>query len=61
MRLRIYKICESMLGDDHPDTLKAMHDLAYTYLQLDRLEEARDLHIRVLDAIWRGLLGQIRY
>ena len=34
---------EAILGEDHPDTLAAMHNLAASYFAFNRLEEAHGL------------------
>ncbi|KAJ7622271.1 hypothetical protein FB45DRAFT_798371 [Roridomyces roridus] len=41
--------CQKLLGDDHPDTLNAMADLAATYWQLGQYQEAEPLEISVLE------------
>ncbi|KAJ7734474.1 hypothetical protein B0H16DRAFT_1695868 [Mycena metata] len=35
-------------GDEHQDTLYLMHGLAETYMRLDQLKEAEELHVTVL-------------
>ncbi|KAJ7280558.1 hypothetical protein C8J57DRAFT_1299570 [Mycena rebaudengoi] len=45
------------LGDDHPDTLQAMEDLAYTQFELGEFESARDLRVVVLEKR-RLILGE---
>ena len=37
-----------ILGDDHPDTLTSMHNLAVTYRQQGKLTEAAKMHEEVL-------------
>ena len=39
---------KAKLGPDHPDTLIAMHTLALTYRELDRLDEAIPLFEEVV-------------
>ncbi|KAJ6450480.1 hypothetical protein C8R45DRAFT_1083913 [Mycena sanguinolenta] len=41
--------CRKCSGDDHPDTLRAMHRLAMTYNLLGRYEEAEKLYAAVLE------------
>ncbi|KAJ6450469.1 P-loop containing nucleoside triphosphate hydrolase protein, partial [Mycena sanguinolenta] len=48
--------CRKCSGDDHPDTLRAMHSLAITYDNLGQFEEAKKLKIEVLEKR-RKLLG----
>jgi hypothetical protein len=45
-----------LLGEEHRDTLMVMNDLAITYSQLGRLNEANKLQVVVLEK-WRRLLG----
>ncbi|KAJ6450482.1 hypothetical protein C8R45DRAFT_1083915 [Mycena sanguinolenta] len=40
--------CRKCSGDDHPDTLRAMHRLAMTYTLLGQYEEAEKLYATVL-------------
>ncbi|KAF8119870.1 P-loop containing nucleoside triphosphate hydrolase protein [Mycena galopus ATCC 62051] len=47
---------KKLLGDDHLDTLQAVHNLAGTYVQLGRFEEAEKLQLVVLEKR-RKLLG----
>ncbi|KAJ1310580.1 hypothetical protein OPQ81_007309 [Rhizoctonia solani] len=54
--LQMRETSERVLGNDHPDTLSTMHNLALTYSNLNRLDEARDLQVQVLDA-WKRVLG----
>ncbi|KAJ6543285.1 hypothetical protein DFH09DRAFT_928730 [Mycena vulgaris] len=44
--------------DDHADTVNAMNNLAITYHELGRFEEAEELKIRVLDK-WSKLLDDL--
>ncbi|KAH7339460.1 hypothetical protein B0J17DRAFT_716483 [Rhizoctonia solani] len=46
-----------LLGEEHPDTLTSMNNLASTYSALGRLDEAKELEVRVLEA-HRRLLGE---
>ncbi|KAF7333618.1 FabD/lysophospholipase-like protein [Mycena sanguinolenta] len=41
--------CKNCLGDDHPDTLQAMHNLAMTYDESGQFEEAEKLYVVVLE------------
>ena len=43
------------LGDEHPDTLSSMNNLAETYRALGRMKEAAALHEKVLEASRRTL------
>ena len=38
------------LGVDHPNTLTSISQLAMTYMELGRLEEAEELQVQVLEA-----------
>ncbi|CAE6439355.1 unnamed protein product [Rhizoctonia solani] len=46
----IQETMKQVLGEDHPDTLRSMYNLALTYWYLGRYEDARALQSRVLDA-----------
>ena len=50
-------IVRRVLGDEHPNTLTSMNNLAATLQELGDLEAARDLHQRTLD-IFRRVLGE---
>ena len=49
--------CINFLGEEHPDTLTSMNNLASTYRDQGKLEEAADLHQKVLEAR-RRILGE---
>ncbi|KAH9234753.1 hypothetical protein K456DRAFT_1835619, partial [Colletotrichum gloeosporioides 23] len=36
-------ICSRVLGEEHPDTLAIMHNLAFTWKDLERWEDAMQL------------------
>ncbi|MFM9594175.1 tetratricopeptide repeat protein, partial [Streptomyces scabiei] len=48
---------ERILGQDHPDTLRARHNLAVSYSTAGRTQDALDLHEQVL-ADRERILGQ---
>ncbi|KAJ7120328.1 hypothetical protein C8R44DRAFT_623906 [Mycena epipterygia] len=48
---------KTVLGEDHPDTLTAMHDLASTYHVLGMLEEAEKLQVAVVEKR-KNILGE---
>lgn len=39
-----------LFGTEHPDTLQSMFNLAFTYFEAGRWQEAETLHLRVLEA-----------
>ncbi|KAJ7357900.1 hypothetical protein DFH08DRAFT_437176 [Mycena albidolilacea] len=47
---------KQLLGVDHPDTLRAMENLATTYHQLGRYQEAKPLEVAVSEK-WKQFLG----
>lgn len=47
--------CKKVLGDDHPDTLSAIRNLAATYGNQGRWKEAEDLQIQMLASMERVL------
>ena len=40
---------KKLLGDEHPDTLTAMGNLANTYFNQERWNEAEQLEVQVMD------------
>jgi hypothetical protein len=46
-----------VLGDEHPDTLTSMADLASTYSNQGRWKEAEELEVRVME-LGRGCLAR---
>ncbi|KAJ6535392.1 hypothetical protein DFH09DRAFT_115930 [Mycena vulgaris] len=46
-----------VLGEEHPDTLRAMNRLANTYSELDPSQKAAELQVEVLEK-WRKILGR---
>jgi tetratricopeptide (TPR) repeat protein len=48
---------QQMFGDEHPITLTSMHNLAFTLLSRDHLDEARRLQEQVLE-VRRRVLGE---
>ncbi|KAK0741580.1 hypothetical protein B0T18DRAFT_332983, partial [Schizothecium vesticola] len=46
---RVYKLRREVLGEKHPDSLQAMHDLAITWISRGR----RDAAITLLDEYLR--------
>ena len=55
--LRAYQVCAAQLGADDPETVSAMNNLAVTYDDLDRFEEALALKLKVL-AVRRTTLAE---
>ncbi|CAE6347231.1 unnamed protein product [Rhizoctonia solani] len=55
LKIYIEKTHKKVLGDEHPDTLTSMNNLANTYSDLGRFEDARALHTQVLDTRKRVL------
>ncbi|MER7924881.1 tetratricopeptide repeat protein [Streptomyces sp. NPDC096057] len=56
MRERVLADYERILGDDHPDTLSARHNLANSYSDAGRVDDALNLRERVL-ADYERILG----
>ncbi|MFM9746080.1 tetratricopeptide repeat protein, partial [Streptomyces brasiliscabiei] len=54
---RVLADYERILGQDHPDTLRARHNLAISYSAAGRVQDALDLTERVL-ADYERILGQ---
>ncbi|KEP50937.1 kinesin light chain [Rhizoctonia solani 123E] len=48
-------VFEQLLGEEHPDTLRSMNNLASTYSNLGRYDEAEHLEVKVLNARKRVL------
>ncbi|KAF8179807.1 hypothetical protein K438DRAFT_1842852 [Mycena galopus ATCC 62051] len=48
-----------ILGDDHPEVLVAMHNLAHSYWSLGQFEDAKQLQLVVLEK-WRKGLKQLQ-
>ncbi|RYP55588.1 hypothetical protein DL771_012342 [Monosporascus sp. 5C6A] len=55
--LQAGQIREKLLGEDHPDTLTSMANLALTYSNQGRWKEAEELGVRVLE-IRKRVLGE---
>lgn len=51
------ELCQSELGEDHPDTLLSMHNLAIQYSEAGRLVEALQLAEEVLE-LRKSKLGE---
>jgi Tetratricopeptide repeat len=49
------KICSRVLGEEHPDTLTSMANLASTYMNQGRWKEAEELEVRVMETSKRVL------
>ncbi|KAL9610367.1 MAG: hypothetical protein Q9167_004937 [Letrouitia subvulpina] len=54
---RDVEICRGALGEEHPDTLKSIHNLAIIYKSQGRYKEAEALEVQVLD-IRKSVLGE---
>jgi len=52
---RSYEIRQMLLGNEHPETLTSMHNLALTYRDQGKLQDAADLQERELEATKRTL------
>ncbi|KAL6230704.1 hypothetical protein BDW75DRAFT_234191 [Aspergillus navahoensis] len=48
---------ELVLGEDHPDTLTSMSNLAFTFWSQGRWKEAEELWLQVVE-IWKRVLGE---
>ncbi|KAJ7640180.1 P-loop containing nucleoside triphosphate hydrolase protein, partial [Mycena rosella] len=57
LQLAVVQNRRDILSDDHPDTLRAMSDLAATYHKLGQLKEAEELGVVVLEK-QRKILGE---
>ncbi|KAL7800382.1 hypothetical protein V8C43DRAFT_302439 [Trichoderma afarasin] len=53
----LMKVLMECLGDEHPETLSSMHNLAYIYGELGRWSEAEQLALQVLH-LRRKVLGE---
>jgi len=52
-----YEYRRKVLGEKHPDTIWSMADLATTYHQQGRYDNAAKIYVEVL-ALWRDVLGE---
>ncbi|KAF2679132.1 hypothetical protein K458DRAFT_394282 [Lentithecium fluviatile CBS 122367] len=52
---KVFEQRESMLGKEHPDTLKSMGNLALMYTNQGRWKEAEELEVQVLETRKRVL------
>jgi tetratricopeptide (TPR) repeat protein len=50
LQVKDLEICSRKLGDDHPDTLTSMANLASTYRNQGRWEEAEELEVQVMES-----------
>ncbi|KAJ7637426.1 hypothetical protein B0H17DRAFT_502764 [Mycena rosella] len=57
LQLAVLEDRRDILGDDHPDTLHAIDNLASTYYRLGQLKEAKQLDVAVLEKR-RKILGE---
>ena len=57
LKIQVWDARNKLLGEEHPDTILAMGNLAFTYCHLGKYKEAEELEIQVLDARIR-LLGE---
>ena len=55
LRIASLQHWQALLGEEHPDTLTAMADLASTYSNQGRWKEAEELEVRVMEASSRVL------
>ena len=53
----MYNACKKILGDNHPDTLSALHNLAYSYFDLADYSKASEIEIKVYNAR-KKILGE---
>jgi len=49
LEMKVLKACKRNLGEEHPDTLRAMANIGATYCHLNRYTEAEKLEMQVLD------------
>ena len=57
LNVRGYEILQELLGEEHPDTLTSMNNLAATYWRQRKLEDAADLYEKTLER-QRRILGE---
>jgi hypothetical protein len=50
---KMLEVRRRILGEEHPDTLTTMNDLAWSYSSLGRTKEAAELQEKVLEATHR--------
>jgi tetratricopeptide (TPR) repeat protein len=55
LREKVLEASQRTLGNEHPDTLGAMNDLAHSYSDVGRRQEAMELTEKVLEASQRTL------
>jgi hypothetical protein len=53
--VQVTKTRERVLGEEHPDTLLSMNNLALTYLNQEQWKEAEELQVRVMQTRRRVL------
>ena len=58
MLVQVIETSKKVLGQEHPDTLTSMSNLASTYRNQGRWKEADELEVQVVDVRAR-LLGQL--
>lgn len=56
LELQVVEARNRVLGEDHPDSLTSMANLASIYADQDRLKEAEGLEVQVMEKT-RGLFG----
>lgn len=57
LKSQVLELRKLTLGDEHPDTLTSMNNLAVTYYDLGRLREAQNLMSNVVDIMKRTSPG----
>jgi hypothetical protein len=53
--MQVMQTKKRVLGDEHPDTLNSMHDLAGTYASQGRWKEAEELQVQAMQTRKRVL------
>ena len=57
MQEKVLEARRRILGEEHPDTLRTMHNLASSYQSLGRTKEAAEMQEKVLE-VRRRILGE---
>jgi hypothetical protein len=56
---KVLEACQRTLGNEHPNTLGAMNNLAISYSHVGRRQEAMELREKVLEASQRTLGNEL--
>jgi hypothetical protein len=57
LEVKVLEASRRVLGEEHPDTITAMANLASTYWNQGRWKEAEELQVKVLE-VRRRVLGE---